>query len=766
MSVIKKTQCNMCAASCGLEMEVEDNRVISVRPDPDSPKSDNYCCRKGRAAKHYLNHPDRLTHPLKRVGDKFVKISWEQANREIAEKTNAILSKHGPKSLAFLGGTLAASQSSMISFTGMKNILGAQFHFNPVGIEFMGSWWSNGRIYGSQGRAQKPDDHHVDTLLLWGSNSYVTHQMASGRKVLREISQNPNKKLIVLDPSLTESARMADMHIALRSGTDSLFARTIIAILIKNGWQNQKFIDKWCKDYSQILPWFEGFDIEAALKVCRVPYHQALELAQLLSKGNWGVHQDLGIYCGRHNTLNSYLIITLAALTGTLLVPKGNITNDRYVGAEGTDENDTSIWRTKDGYAPVAGVYPAGSFAPQVLNDDEDRIRVAFSSMSNSARSFPDSEQMEAALKKLDLLVCDDICMTETTKLAHYVLPAKSAYEGYEFNFLQMSYPKVIGQLRQPVVEARGECKEVTEIWQDIADAMGLIPKLPSSLYKKAEIAVRENNRVPFVMELFKFLALNREHKNAAIFIIGKTLGKAMDSVAMSTMFSALLVSPLASTGKVERAGIKANKRHFILNKIPKLRNIALMDAVFQQIIDTPQGVTIALDDVDDVDGYTRSSIRHKDKKFHLYCDEINQYIQQVTPEQELAELEQYPLVLSSGRHTDFGVNLVMRNPDSYRYKMKDSCVALVSPFDAEQLNIKNGEIVSLTTNSGQVSVPVEISYKTARGYVSLPHHYGLKFDHKDVGVGANKLIEKKQMDKLTGNPLIRHIPCKIDKIC
>lgn len=765
MSVIKKTQCNMCAASCGLEMVVENNEIVSVRPDPDSPKAANYCCRKGRAARHYINHPDRLTHPLKRVGDQFVPISWEQANKEIAEKANAILKKHGPKSLGLLGGTLAASQSSMISFIGFKNILGVQYHFNPVGIEFMGSWWSNGRIYGSQGRAQKPDDHGADNLILWGSNSYVTHQMTSGRKVLREISQNPNKKLIVIDPSLTESARMADMHISLRSGTDSLFARAMIAMIIENGWQDKAFIDKWCNGFDEILPWFKGFDVRGALEVCRVPYEQALELAQILSKGKWGVHQDLGIYCGRHNTLNSYLIITLAALTGTLLVPGGNITNDRYVGAEDSDYSDSNLWRTKDNYLPVAGIYPAGSFAPQVLNDDDDRIRAAFCSMSNPARSFPDSQQVEEALKNLELLVCDDICMTETTKYAHYILPAKSAYEGHEFNILQMSFPKVIGHLRQPVVEAKGDCKEVTEIWLDIADAMGLIPKLPPSLYEKAEQAAAQNNRVPFVFELGKYLISNKEHKNAAIFIIGKTLGKAMGSVAKSAMFATLLISPLANTGKMQRAGMKPHKRHFILNKLPKLKNISLMDSVFQQILDHPEGVVIALDDVNDADGYTASSIRHEDKKFHLYCDEINEYIKQITPEQEQNDLDQYPLVLSSGRHSEFGVNLVMRNPKSYQFKTDRSCVALISPFDAKQLNIEDGETIQVATDAGQVAIPAEISYRVARGYVSVPHHYGLNFNRSVVGVGANQLIQKRQMDKLTGNPLIRHVPCRVEKL-
>ena len=106
----KKTQCNMCAVSCGLELEVENNKIISVRPDKDSPKSKNYCCRKGRAVKYYQDNAERLDYPLKRVGDEFVRISWEQAYSEIGAKAKEILDKYGPRTFAIVGGGLPSAQ--------------------------------------------------------------------------------------------------------------------------------------------------------------------------------------------------------------------------------------------------------------------------------------------------------------------------------------------------------------------------------------------------------------------------------------------------------------------------------------------------------------------------------------------------------------------------------------------------------------------------------------------------------------------------------
>ena len=83
MSVWKKTLCNLCAMTCGLEMEVEDNRIINVRPDPDSPSSECYCCRKGRSAKYFVENSERILYPKKRVGDRYERISWDQAYAEI-----------------------------------------------------------------------------------------------------------------------------------------------------------------------------------------------------------------------------------------------------------------------------------------------------------------------------------------------------------------------------------------------------------------------------------------------------------------------------------------------------------------------------------------------------------------------------------------------------------------------------------------------------------------------------------------------------------
>ena len=109
MAETKKTRCVLCGNLCGLEVQVADNRIVKVRSDKENPRSRGYICRKGQSVAHYQHHADRLLWPLKKVGDAFERVSWDQALDEIAEKLKAILDAHGPRSLALMGGGTLAS---------------------------------------------------------------------------------------------------------------------------------------------------------------------------------------------------------------------------------------------------------------------------------------------------------------------------------------------------------------------------------------------------------------------------------------------------------------------------------------------------------------------------------------------------------------------------------------------------------------------------------------------------------------------------------
>ena len=320
MGTFKKTQCDMCAVSCGIEVEVENDEIVNIRPDPDSPRTSNYMCRKGRAAKYFVHNPDRLNYPMKRVGDHFERISWEQAYREIAEKANAILKKHGPRAFAFCGGTLASEQSeAALGKTFVAAGIGSQYWYCPIGLEFMGSWWSHGKVLGHQMYFTEPDEKRNEVLILWGSNSYVSHQMADARKIIRKFSQDPEKMVITVDPRLSESARMSDLHVPVRNGTDALFLRGLIALILEKGWEHRDYLAKYAADWDKAKRWYTGVDIDETLRVSGVSRALAEKFAHILTHKKWGMHQDLGVFCSRHNTVACYELMVLMAVCGVLL---------------------------------------------------------------------------------------------------------------------------------------------------------------------------------------------------------------------------------------------------------------------------------------------------------------------------------------------------------------------------------------------------------------------------------------------------------------
>lgn len=132
------------------------------------------------------------------------------------------------------GGTLASEQSeAAVGKTFVCNAIGSQYWYCPIGLEFMGSWWSHGKVLGHQLYFTEPDEKNNEVLVLWGSNSYVSHQMADARKIIRRFSQDPEKMVITVDPRLSETAQMSDLHIPLKNGTDSLFLRASISLILK-----------------------------------------------------------------------------------------------------------------------------------------------------------------------------------------------------------------------------------------------------------------------------------------------------------------------------------------------------------------------------------------------------------------------------------------------------------------------------------------------------------------------------------------------------
>ncbi len=325
METWHKTGCVLCAQNCGLEVLVDNDRIIRVRPDKDNPRSQGYVCRKGLNITYHQYPKDRLTVPLKRAGNGFQEISWNQAIDEIADKLRNLVDQYGPRCLAYMGGSSQGGHFEASFGIGLLRAMGSQYYYSSAGQEFSGIWWVLGRMLGKQYNIAIPDEHAAEMLVGWGWNGMMSHQMPQARKTLTGFSKDPDRLLVVIDPRKSETAAIADIHLAVRPGTDALLAKAMIAIIVNEGWEASGYITQYVADWQRIKPWFADFDSRAALDVCQLDYSLVHQVCRLMTTKQWCMHPDLGIYMGRHSTLNSYLMNILGAICGRFCVRGGNV---------------------------------------------------------------------------------------------------------------------------------------------------------------------------------------------------------------------------------------------------------------------------------------------------------------------------------------------------------------------------------------------------------------------------------------------------------
>ncbi|WP_319522562.1 molybdopterin-dependent oxidoreductase [uncultured Desulfosarcina sp.] len=740
-----KTGCVLCAQNCGLEVFVEDGRMVKVRPDKANPRSRGYACRKGLNILYHQYPADRITRPLKRVGDNFEPISWDRAIDEITERLQGLLDKHGPRCLAYLGGSSQGGHMEAGFGLGLLRALGSQYYYSSAGQEFSGAWWVNGRMLGKQYNVAIPDEHDAEMLIAWGWNGMQSHQMPRAPLVLKAFSKDSRRTLVAVDPRRSETAAIADFHLAVRPGTDALLARAMIATILQEGWQNQAYLDEHVDGWDRVRPWFENFDIQGALQVCQIDADQVRDLCRLMTTRRWCLHTDLGIYMGRHSTLNSYLTNILAAVCGVFGVRGGNIVPGMVMPMGfHADERNEKVWRTTATGLPPAA---AGAFPPAVIPEEiesgrPDRLRAVIVSACNPLRSWPDTQAFEASFAKLDLLVVNDIVMSETARLAHYVLPCRTFYESWDVTFFPWTYPEVFLQLRRPLVDPPGECLEASQILVRLADRLGLIPEISESL-----VSAARQDRLSFGAKLMEYGAQVPEAMPRMPFVLAKTLGKEWDSAAKAGLWGLLMTAPKAFRKNAARAGFEPG--------------IDQGDRIFQALLDAPEGIWVGkADEKNPMDG-----IKTPSGKVEVFIPELEAEVLDLTPEKEARGLEMpagFPLVLNAGRHMKTNINTMMRNPAWNEGKR--ACTVAVSPADAADLNLTDGQDVKVTTAAGSAVGELEISEQVRPGMVLVPHGFGLNYEGTVYGVNVNRLTRSSHRDPI-GTPLHRFVPCRIEGV-
>jgi anaerobic selenocysteine-containing dehydrogenase len=624
--------------------------------------------------------------------------------------------------------------------------LGSQYLYSSAGQEFSGIFWVQGRMFGRQYYMAIPDEHAAEMLVAWGWNGMQSHQMPRAPIKLKEFSRDPGRMLVVIDPRRSETAAIADLHLPVRPGTDALLIKAMIALIVHEGWENAEYLSRHTEGWERVRSWFEGFDIEAALAVCELSFDAVEKLCRLMTTRRWCMHPDLGIYMGRSSTLNSYLMNILGAVCGIFGRRGGNVIAGVVmpIGSH-ADERKDSTWRTlATGMPPAAaGAFPPAVMPEEIMSDHPERLRAVYVSACNPLRAYPDTQAYEKAFGRLDLLVVNDIVMSETARLAHYVLPCRTFYESYDATYFPNNFPEVYFQIRRPVVAPPPQCLEASQIFTRLAGRLGLIPDIPESLRQSAQ----SGDRRAFAVHLMTWAAGEPRALRAMPFILAETLGRTWDSAALASLWGVMMTAPEAFRANAARAGFAPGPDQG--------------ERIFQALLDHPEGLWIGRVDPEE----NLASLRTPSGRIELFIPELADQTRGLDAAGEAADLrlpEEFPLILNAGRHTRFNANTLMRNPEWN--KGRRACTVAVNGADAQRLNLADGAPVRVVTEAGSQVGELEISDQVRAGTVLIPHGFGLLYDGSVYGINVNHLTRTTHRDPL-GTPLHRYVPCRLEAV-
>lgn len=746
------TACILCSRNCGLLVEVESAQFKKIKGDDDCPSSKGYICQKAARLTHYQSHPDRLTQPLKRGEDgRFVPVSWDQALGEIATQLNAIKRTHGGKAFAFYGGGGQGNHLGGAYNQQLLRVMGSRYRYNALAQEKTGDFWVNGRMFGSQKCHTTEDVEHADYLLVIGANPFQSHGIPSARDTLKHFKNDPAKTLVVVDPRRTETAKMADIHLQLKPGTDAYLMSAMLSIIVREGLHDEDFLRARCHGFDAVKAELLKVPVEQYIQMADVPIEAVYQVARGYAKAQRGcLRIDLGIQQSLNSTLNSYLEKLLFLVTGNFGIHGGNNLHVALMPViTDSDERKPSTVRTvRHGMFPISAVYPPNLLADEINHDHPDRIRALFVDSGNPASTIADTAKLEEAFKKLELMVVVDVAMTETARHAHYVLPAASQFEKTEASGFNLEFPENYFHLRLPIFEPTGDALPEAEIYTRLLEKMGVVPKRYPFLSFIAKHEPKATGHALFMGALaLKFLTQSRLQQ-APSSVLYRTLGQAMGPLGSAAFLLPLSIFfAKAHPAAVRRAGVKA----------PSWK---LGFELFQRILSSPQGAVVSRHEMDD----TWSLIAHADKKIQLADPELIQLLVQLPQQQVDQTCERFPLVLMAGERRTYNANQIYRDP---AWRKQDPHGALrIHPDDALKHGLQDGGLAMCESEVGRIEVHVELDEQTRPGFVTLPHGYGMRFqDSAPIGPQINRLTPSGRRDPLTHTPYHKYLPVNLHPI-
>lgn len=723
--------CSICEAACGLQLDHDGRNVVAIRANNEDVFSTGHVCAKGIALSELHADPDRLRTPLIRDGDTLREASWVEAWEFIATRLTQITTTYGPNAVASYAGNPTAHNVGLSRGFGVfAGTLGSKNVFSAGTVDQVPKQLACELMFGNDMAIPVPDILRCDYLLMLGANPVVSNGslwvVPKIREKIRDL-QARDGKLVVVDPRRTETARIANQHLAIQPGGDAWLLAAIFNALVERGHKPPANLPT------------KGF-IELTTKLAtitptQVEQHSALTQPQidglvkdLLTAKNPVVYGRVGTTLQVFGTLTSFLVDAINVMLNAFDTAGGAMFPDQPMYEPSTMHAGIkhNRYQSRVSAVPeVLGQMPVTVMAEEMLTEGEEKIRAMVCFAGNPVVSNPDSTKVTKALKGLDLLVCIDLYHNETTELADVVLPGTSPFEDSHYdNFLGSMGYKNTARYSPPVFPL-----EHIDEWN-----MGL-----TLAYTAAE------GRAPSDVERSAF-----EDNVIAGAVTAQVQDENSGIYQRDVQEIMAAIEPRSGVERLLDLGVRAGRwgDHFGTQE----------GLTLQQMADTPNGIELGSLEA----GRLPQIIRHADGLLDLAPALILA---------EIGRLAAHPIepgLKLIGRRSTRSNNTWLRNLPALG-KGKDLCNLQMHPEDAKDRALEDGVSVIVTSPTGTVQATLEITDTLAKGVACLPHGFTqastLRQSNLLQGPNYNELAATHQVDVPSGTAALNGIRVEVGPI-
>lgn len=431
--------CNLCEAMCGLEIEVVDDEIKTIKGDKKDPFSQGYICPKATGLQDIYKDPDRLTKPVKKTSDGWQEISWKEAFDLVEEKIKALQQQYGPDALGvYQGNPNVHSLGAMLFGPNFIRSLKTKNRFSATSVDQLPHHYASQFMIGHMSMIPVPDINRTQFFLCMGANPVVSNGslMSTGGmpQKMKDLHARGGK-IVVVDPRRTETADKSDQHLFIKPGADVYLLGSMIHVLFEEGTIQQ--LPDFCENGKGLQELFKPYAPENTQALTGINPQDVRQLVADFCEADKAVcYGRMGLSTQEHGVLCQWMINLINILTGNFDREGGAMFPSPAFDTIGLSGRGTykkyNRWQSAVRKLPeFGGELPVAAMAEDIL---EGGIKGMLTIAGNPVLSTPNGNQLDKALEGMEFMVSIDIYINETTKYADVILPPATGVENDHYD--------------------------------------------------------------------------------------------------------------------------------------------------------------------------------------------------------------------------------------------------------------------------------------------------------------------------------------------